>query len=38
MLVTKPAPDFKAQTVMPNNSFKEVSLSDYKGKTNLSAG
>ena len=32
MLVTKPAPDFKAQAVMPNNSFKEVSLSDYKGK------
>ena len=32
MLVTKPAPDFKAQAVMPDNSFKEVSLSDYKGK------
>ena len=32
MLVTKPAPDFKAQAVMPDNSFKEVKLSDYKGK------
>ena len=32
MLVTKSAPDFKAQAVMPDNSFKEVSLSDYKGK------
>ena len=32
MLVTKSAPDFKAQAVMPDNTFKEVSLSDYKGK------
>ncbi|MBT3760543.1 MAG: peroxiredoxin, partial [Candidatus Marinimicrobia bacterium] len=32
MLVTKPAPDFKATAVMPDNSFKEISLSDYKGK------
>jgi len=32
MLVTKSAPNFKAQAVMPDNSFKEVSLSDYKGK------
>jgi len=32
MLVTKSAPDFKAQAVMPNNSFKEISLSDFKGK------
>ena len=32
MLVTKPAPDFKAQAVMPDNTFKEVRLSDYKGK------
>ena len=32
MLVTKPAPDFKAQAVMHDNSFKEISLSDYKGK------
>ncbi len=32
VLVTKPAPDFKAQAVMPDGSFKEISLSDYKGK------
>ncbi|MGK0289596.1 MAG: peroxiredoxin (alkyl hydroperoxide reductase subunit C) [bacterium] len=32
VLVAQPAPDFKAQAVMPDNSFKEVSLSDYKGK------
>ncbi|MDT8445402.1 MAG: peroxiredoxin [bacterium] len=32
VLVTKQAPDFKAQAVMPDNSFKEVSISDYKGK------
>ena len=32
MLVTKQAPDFKAMAVMPDNSFKEISLSDYKGK------
>jgi len=32
MLVTKPAPDFKAQAVMADNTFKEISLSDYKGK------
>jgi len=32
MLVTKPAPDFKATAVMADNSFKDVSLSDYKGK------
>ena len=32
MLVTKSAPGFKAQAVMPNNTFKEVNLSDYKGK------
>lgn len=32
MLVTKLAPNFKAQAVMPDNSFKEVSLSDYSGK------
>ena len=31
-LVTRPAPDFKAQAVMPDGSFKELSLSDYKGK------
>ena len=32
MLVTKPAPEFKTQAVMPDNSIQEVSLSDYKGK------
>ncbi len=31
-LVTKPAPEFTAQAVMEDGSFKEVSLSDYKGK------
>ncbi len=32
VLVAKEAPDFKAQAVMPDNSFQEISLSDYKGK------
>ncbi|RMF10837.1 MAG: peroxiredoxin [Candidatus Neomarinimicrobiota bacterium] len=32
MLVTKPAPDFKATAIMPDNSFQEISLSDYRGK------
>ncbi len=32
VLVAKPAPDFKAQTVMPDNSFHEISLSDYRGR------
>ena len=32
VLVTQPAPDFKAKAVMPDCSFKDVSLSDYKGK------
>jgi len=32
MLVTKPAPAFKAQAVMADNTFKEINLSDYKGK------
>ena len=31
-LVAKSAPDFKAQAVMPDGSFKEIQLSDYKGK------
>ena len=31
-LVQQPAPDFKAQAVMPDGSFKEISISDYKGK------
>ena len=32
MLVTKPAPDFKATAIMPDNSFQDITLSDYKGK------
>ena len=32
MLVTNKAPEFKATAVMADNSFKEISLSDYKGK------
>jgi len=32
MLVTKPAPDFTATAVMPDNSFKDISLSDYREK------
>ncbi len=31
-LVAKPAPGFTAQAVMPDGSFKEIKLSDYKGK------
>ncbi len=30
-LVTKNAPDFTAKAVMPDNSFQEISLSDYRG-------
>lgn len=32
VLVQKEAPEFKAQAVMPDGSFQEVSLSDYRGK------
>jgi peroxiredoxin (alkyl hydroperoxide reductase subunit C) len=32
VLVGKAAPDFTAQAVMPDNTFQEISLSDYKGK------
>ncbi len=32
VLVTQPAPDFTAQAVMEDGSFKEIKLSDYKGK------
>jgi peroxiredoxin (alkyl hydroperoxide reductase subunit C) len=32
VLVAKPAPEFTAQAVMPDNTFKQISLSDYKGK------
>jgi alkyl hydroperoxide reductase subunit AhpC len=31
-LVQKPAPEFKAQAVMPDGSFEEVSLAAYQGK------
>lgn len=31
-LVTRPAPEFKATAVMEDGSFKQISLSDYKGK------
>jgi alkyl hydroperoxide reductase subunit AhpC len=31
-LVQQPAPAFKAQAVMPDGTFKEVSLEDYAGK------
>ena len=31
-LVTKPAPDFTATAVMPDNSFQELTLSSYRGK------
>ena len=32
VLVQQQAPDFKAQAVMPDGTFKQVSLADYKGK------
>ena len=31
-LVTKEAPDFTAQTVMPDNTFQDLTLSSYRGK------
>ena len=31
-LVTKPAPDFTSTAVMPDNSFKDLTLSSYRGK------
>ncbi len=31
-LVQQPAPEFKVQAVMPDGSFKEVSLADYRGQ------
>ncbi|GHT26277.1 peroxidase [Planctomycetales bacterium] len=30
--VLKPAPNFTSDALMPNGSFKKISLSDYKGK------
>ncbi|WP_428607656.1 peroxiredoxin [Sedimenticola sp.] len=32
VLVAKPAPDFTAQAVMPDNSFADLTLSSYQGK------
>jgi peroxiredoxin (alkyl hydroperoxide reductase subunit C) len=32
VLVTKVAPDFTAQAVMPDNQIKEITLSSYRGK------
>lgn len=32
VLVTKQAPEFTAQAVIPGGTFKEVSLADYRGK------
>ncbi len=32
VLVQKQAPDFEAQAVMPDGSFKQVKLSDYRGR------
>jgi len=32
VLTAKPAPDFTAQAVMEDGSFKEIKLSDYRGK------
>lgn len=32
VLVSKQAPDFKANAVMPDGSFKQVSLADYRGR------
>jgi peroxiredoxin (alkyl hydroperoxide reductase subunit C) len=32
MLVTKTAPDIKATAIMPDNSFKDISIADYKGR------
>ncbi len=32
VMVTKEAPDFGAKAVMPDGSFKDISLRDYRGK------
>jgi peroxiredoxin (alkyl hydroperoxide reductase subunit C) len=32
VLVTKAAPDFKATAVLPNNTFGEIELKNYRGK------
>ena len=30
--VTKPAPDFEIESLLPSEEFEKVKLSDYKGK------
>jgi alkyl hydroperoxide reductase subunit AhpC len=35
VLVSQPAPDFKAQAVMPDGSFQEISISDFRGKKHV---
>jgi len=35
VLAGKPAPEFKTQAVMPDGSFKEISLADYRGKNHV---
>ncbi|MEP0814603.1 MAG: peroxiredoxin [bacterium] len=32
LMITKPAPDFEANAVMPDGSFGKLKLSDYRGK------
>ena len=32
VLVTKPAPDFEADAVLADGSFKSIKLADYRGK------
>ena len=32
MLVTKQAPDFQCTAIMPDNTFQDISISDYRGK------
>ncbi len=32
VLVTKEAPNFQAQAVLPDGSFQKISLTDYRGK------
>ncbi|MDP6937008.1 MAG: redoxin domain-containing protein, partial [Candidatus Marinimicrobia bacterium] len=32
MIVTKQAPDFTATAILPDNSFQDITLSDYRGK------
>jgi peroxiredoxin (alkyl hydroperoxide reductase subunit C) len=34
-LILKPAPDFKTTALMPDGTFKDISLSNYKGKKHV---